>query len=311
MSKMATREAYGKALVELGKNHENIIVLDADLSKSTKTALFKKEFPNRFFSTGIAEANMIGVAAGLAAAGKVPFVSSFALFATGRAFEQIRNSVCYPNLNVKIAATHSGVTVGPDGGSHQSVEDIAIMRAIPNMTVLVPADGVSTKKMIKLAYEFDGPVYIRLGRPSVETIYNDDEFFAIGQAKQLANGHDATIIACGLMVQQAVEASKQLAKTGIKVRVLDMTTVKPLDIGAVIKAAEETGAIVTAEEHSVIGGLGSAVATLLAEQKPVPVQMVGVRDRFGQSGSPNELLVEYNLMATDIIEAVKKVINRK
>ncbi len=311
MSKVATRDAYGQALVELGGQYSDIIVLDADLSKSTKTAKFKETYPERFFSAGIAEANMMGVAAGLAAAGKVPFASTFAIFAAGRAFEQIRNSICYPDLNVKIAATHAGVTVGADGGSHQSIEDIALMRAVPNMTVLVPADGVSTAHLIKLAYQFAGPVYIRLGRTKVDTVYQKDDFFAIGEAKMVRDGKDATIIACGLMVQEALQAARELSLSGITTRVLDMATVKPLDIGAVLRAAKETKAIVTAEEHSIIGGLGSAVTSLLAEHHPVPVQMVGVRDRFGQSGDPAELLREYGLTADDIIAAVKKVISRK
>ena len=311
MSKQATRDAYGEVLVELGAQYSELVVLDADLSKSTRTAKFEKVYPERFFNAGIAEANMVGVAAGLAASGKMPFVSSFAVFAAGRAFEQIRNSICYPALNVKIAASHAGVTVGPDGGSHQAIEDIALMRVLPNMTVIVPADGVSTKALIKDAAKYDGPVYIRLGRSNVETIYTEDDFITIGQANTVREGSDVTIIACGIMVEQAILAAEQLAQEGLAARVLDMATIKPLDVGALLKAARETGAIVTAEEHSVIGGLGAAVASFLGEHNPTPLQMVGVRDRFGQSGTPEELLVEYALTAKDIVQAAQSVIKRK
>ncbi len=311
MSKQATRDAYGEVLVELGAQYSELVVLDADLSKSTRTAKFEKVYPERFFNAGIAEANMVGVAAGLAASGKMPFVSSFAVFAAGRAFEQIRNSICYPALNVKIAASHAGVTVGPDGGSHQAIEDIALMRVLPNMTVIVPADGVSTKALIRDAAKYDGPVYIRLGRSNVETIYTEDDFITIGQANTVREGSDVTIIACGIMVEQAILAAEQLAQEGLAARVLDMATIKPLDVGALLKAARETGAIVTAEEHSVIGGLGAAVASFLGEHNPTPLQMVGVRDRFGQSGTPEELLIEYALTAKDIVQAAQSVIKRK
>ena len=311
MSKQATRDAYGEVLVELGAQYSELVVLDADLSKSTRTAKFEKVYPERFFNAGIAEANMVGVAAGLAASGKMPFVSSFAVFAVGRAFEQIRNSICYPALNVKIAASHAGVTVGPDGGSHQAIEDIALMRVLPNMTVIVPADGVSTKALIRDAAKYDGPVYIRLGRSNVETIYTEDDFITIGQANTVREGSDVTIIACGIMVEQAILAAEQLAQEGLAARVLDMATIKPLDVGALLKAARETGAIVTAEEHSVIGGLGAAVASFLGEHNPTPLQMVGVRDRFGQSGTPEELLIEYALTAKDIVQAAQSVIKRK
>lgn len=311
MSKIATREAYGQTLKTLGEKYANIVVLDADLSKSTKTANFKAAFPERFISMGIAEANMMGVAAGLSTAGKVPFASTFAVFATGRAFEQIRNTICYPKLNVKIAATHAGISVGADGGSHQSIEDIAIMRALPNMTVIVPADGVETAALIEAAYHYDGPVYIRLGRSKVETIFNEDEFFAIGQSKQLTEGKDCTIFACGAMVQVAIQAVEKLSAEGIAVRLIDMSTIKPLDVGAVLKAAQETGAIVTAEEHSIIGGLGSAVAATLAEHQPVPLKMVGVRDCFGQSGSSDELFKAYGLTISDVMNAVKETMSRK
>ncbi len=311
MAKRATREAYGKALLELGREHEDIIVLDADLSGSTKTAVFGGEFPERFFNVGIAEGNLMGIAAGVATTGKVAFASTFAIFASARACEQIRNSICYPNLNVKIAATHAGITVGADGGSHQAIEDIAIMSAMPNMTVVVPGDGVSTEALIKQAYEYDGPVYIRLGRAKVEDVYKESEFFSIGQANKVKDGTDATIIVSGYSLNDAILAAKTLELEGLKVRVLDMSTIKPLDIGSVLKAAEETGAIVTVEEHNVIGGLGSMVASFLAEHLPTPIQMVGIRDVFGQSGEAEELIKEYNLTSKDIVEAVKEVIERK
>jgi transketolase len=311
MAKRATREAYGKALLELGQKHNDIIVLDADLSGSTKTAIFGKEFPNRFFNAGIAEGNMMGVAAGIATTGKIAFASTFAIFASARACEQIRNSICYPNLNVKIAATHAGITVGADGGSHQAIEDIAIMSAMPNMTVVVPGDGVSTEALIKQAYEYDGPVYIRLGRAKVEDVYDSSEFFSIGQANLVKKGNDATIIVCGYPLNDAIKAASSLEQKGISVRVVDMSTVKPLDMGSVLKAAKETGAIVTVEEHSVIGGLGSMVASFLAEHYPTPIQMVGLRDVFGQSGEADELIEEYNLTDSDIAHAVEEVIKRK
>lgn len=311
VTKIATREAYGEALVELGREFEDVVVLDADLTKSTKTARFKETFPDRFFNMGIAEANLMGVAAGLAAAGKVPFASTFAVFATGRAFEQIRNSIAYPKLNVKIAATHAGITVGADGGSHQSVEDIALMRAVPNMTVLVPADAVEAKALVKAAYHYNGPVYIRLGRPKVPVIFSPEDFFAIGQAQMIREGDHCTVIACGIMTAHALQAAEQLAEEHISVRIINMSTIKPLDVGVVLRAAAETGAIVTAEEHSIIGGLGSAVASVLAEHQPVPLKMVGIKDRFGESGSPDELLRAYGLMPDDIAAAVREVINRK
>ncbi len=311
MTKRATREAYGKALAELGEKNEDIIVLDADLSGSTKTAKFGGKFPERFFNSGVAEANMMGVAAGLATTGKVVFASTFAVFASQRACEQIRNSICYPDLNVKIAATHAGITVGPDGGSHQAIEDVAIMSAMPNMTVVVPGDGVSTEALIKQAYEYEGPVYIRMSRAKVEDVYPEDTFFSIGHANMLQDGKDATIIVSGYLLNSSIEAAKILKEQGINVRLLDMSTIKPLDIGSVLKAAKETKAIVTVEEHNVIGGLGSAVASFLAENYPTPIQMVGIRDVFGQSGQANELLKEYNLTPNDIVKAVKEVIERK
>ncbi|MEG6615139.1 transketolase family protein [Peptococcaceae bacterium 1198_IL3148] len=309
--KIATREAYGETLLALGKENPNVVVLDADLSKSTKTYDFGKHYPDRFFNVGIAEANLIGTGAGLAAAGKIPFCSTFAVFATGRAYDQIRNSVAYPHLNVKIAATHAGVTVGEDGGSHQSVEDIAIMRALPGFTIFVPADAVETDAAIRAAAEIEGPVYIRLGRSGVPVIHDENLKFIPGEAVQLRDGSDATIIATGIMVSAALEAAEQLAGQGVNVRVLDAHTIKPLDITAVVNAAQETGAIVTAEEHSIIGGLGSAVAETIAEHCPVPIKRVGVRDVFGESGKPAELLEHFGLTATDIVNAVQQVIKRK
>lgn len=309
--KIATREAYGETLLALGKENPNVVVLDADLSKSTKTYDFGKHYPDRFFNVGIAEANLIATSAGLAASGKIPFCSTFAVFATGRAYDQIRNSVAYPHLNVKIAATHAGVTVGEDGGSHQSIEDIAIMRALPGFTIFVPADAIETDAAIRAAAEIEGPVYIRLGRSGVPAIHDENFKFIPGEAVQLRDGTDATIIATGIMVSAALEAAKQLAVQGVMVRVLDAHTIKPLDITAVVNAAQETGAIVTAEEHSIIGGLGSAVAETIAEHHPVPLKRVGVKDVFGESGKPAELLEHFGLTAIEIVKAVQQVIKRK
>ena len=309
MSKIATREAYGKALVKLGKMNDDVVVLDADLSKSTKTNDFLKAYPNRFFNMGIAEQNLVGAACGFAAAGKVPFASTFAMFATGRAFEVIRNSVCYPKLNVKIAATHAGITVGEDGGSHQSVEDISLMRSIPNMTVVVPADGIEAEKMIFAAAEFDGPMYIRLGRSAVPTIFEEDYNFEIGKGVVLRDGNDATIIACGIMVNEALIAADMLKEENINARVINMSTIKPIDTDLIIKAAKETKAIVTAEEHSVIGGLGSAVSEVVSESNPIIVKKVGMNDCFGESGTPSDLLETYGLTAKNIVEKVKEALN--
>ncbi|MEW6621875.1 MAG: transketolase family protein [Bacillota bacterium] len=310
MQKIATRDAYGKTLVELGKKFDNLVVLDADLSKSTKTALFKEAYPNRFFNVGIAEQNLICAAAGLSLGGKVPFASTFAMFASGRGFEQIRNSVCYPRLNVKIAVTHAGITVGEDGASHQANEDVACMRAIPNMSVLVPADAVETEQIVEAAYHYDGPVYIRLGRLAVPVIYDESYKFQWGRASRLKEGRDASIIAIGLMVSKAIEAAELLAEEGIKVSVYNMSTVKPLDVQAIEEAAEN-GCIVTAEEHVLIGGLGSAVAEVLGERCPVPLERVGLKDTFGESGKPDELLKKYGLTAGDIAAAVIRAMDRK
>ena len=310
--KIATREAYGQALVTLGENYPNIVVLDADLAKSTKTIDFKKHYPDRFFDFGVAEQNMIGTAAGLAAAGKIPFCSTFAVFATGRAFDQVRNSVAYPRLNVKIGASHAGITVGEDGASHQSVEDLALMRAVPNMTIFIPADAPETRDAVQAAVEINGPVYIRLGRLGVPVLpRQEDAFFQPGKAVMLRQGCDATIIATGIMVHQALIAAEELAREGKQVRVLNIHTLKPLDVAAIVKAAEETGFLITAEEHSLIGGLGSAVAEVTGEYCPVPVKRVGLPDVFGESGKAEELLVKYGLTPQNLIAAVENLINKK
>jgi len=308
---IATRDAYGKALVELGHADQRIVALDADLSGSTKTAQFGKEFPGRFFNVGIAEANMVTMAAGLAAGGMVPFASTFAVFAAGRAFEQIRNSIAYAKLNVKIVATHAGVTVGEDGGSHQSVEDLAIMRALPNMTVLCPADGPETAAAIKAAAAHDGPVFVRLGRAKVPTVFSPDCNFRIGKATTLRDGSDLTFMTTGLMTAEALAAAEILQEERISARVVHHGSIKPLDVDAVLLAARETGAVVTAEEHSVIGGLGGAVCETLAEGFPIPVERVGLRDQFGQSGTAEELLSHYGLTAAHLVEAAERVLQRK
>lgn len=308
---MATREAYGRALAELGAENRNIVVLDADLSKSTKTDLFAARFPERFFNVGIAEQNLMGMAAGLALAGKIPFASSFAIFATGRAFEQVRNSICHARLNVKIVASHAGITVGEDGASHQAVEDIAIMRALPHMTVIVPADAVQTTQAVRAAAAHHGPVYLRLGRPAVPQIYDDGYRFTWGRADVLREGKDATVVACGIMVAKALEAATALAAEGVEVTVINMAMVKPLDAETLVAAARRTGAVVTAEEHSIVGGLGSAVAEVLGENCPVPMLRVGMPDVFGESGRPEELLEKYGLTAGHVAAAVRKVLARK
>ncbi len=305
--KIATRQAYGETLAALGEKDENIVVLDADLSGSTMTKIFASKFPDRFFNVGIAEQNLYGIAAGLAVSGKVVFASTFAMFATGRAFEIIRNSIAYPHANVKICATHAGVTVGEDGGSHQCIEDIALMRTIPGMVVLNPADAVSASKLIEKAYEIDGPVYVRLGRAAVPKIYDDKKDLEVGKAVKIREGKDYTIIATGVMVNEALIASETLKAEGIDVRVLDMHTIKPIDEEAIISAAKETKGIVTVEEHTVMGGLGSAVSEVIVRNHPVPMEFVGIKDVFGQSGKPAELLKEYNLTADDIVKAVKQL----
>lgn len=311
MEKQATREAYGQALEALGAARQDVVVLDADLSKSTKTNMFQNKFPERFFNMGIAEQNLMGVAAGFAAAGKVPFASTFAVFATGRAYDQIRNSICYPRLNVKIAATHAGITVGEDGGSHQALEDINLMRGLPNMTVLVPADGPEAYNAVMAAAEVEGPVYIRLGRSAVPTITDPDEAFVIGKGKCLREGADVTLIACGMMVAVALDAAELLAAEGVSAAVIDMSTIKPIDRALISEWAGKTGAVVTAEEHNVIGGLGSAVAEVLALDKPVPMEMVGIEDVFGESGTAAALVEKYGLTKEHIADAAKRAIARK
>ncbi|MGE5329942.1 MAG: transketolase family protein [Deltaproteobacteria bacterium] len=311
--KIATREAYGNTIAEIGEKYSDMVVLDADLSKSTFTCKFAEKFPDRFFNMGIAEANLTSVAAGLASCGKIPFVSTFAIFATGRAYDQVRNSIAYPNLNVKIAATHAGISVGEDGASHQSIEDIALMRAIPGMTVICPADGIETALAVKAVVEYKGPVYLRLGRLALPTVYDNPEAckFEIGKSITLQEGTDATIIATGLMVQEAIEAHKILQNEGINVRIINMHTIKPIDEKAIIDAAYQTGRIVTAEEHSIVGGLGEAVASITARSCPVPIAMVGVKDVFGRSGKPAELLKHYGLTASDIVTAVKSLFKKE
>lgn len=312
MANVATREAYGEALAELGKENKNVVVLDADLSKSTKTAVFQKACPERFFDMGIAEGDMMTTAAGFAACGKIPFASTFAIFATGRAYEQIRNSICYPELNVKIAATHAGLTVGEDGASHQSVEDMSLMRSIPNMVVLNPSDDVETKCAIKAAAEYKGPVYIRLGRAAVPTLNDFEGYkFEIGKAVTLKEGTDVTLFATGIMVSAAVEACEMLKNQGVSAEVINIHTLKPLDVEAVVKSAQKTGAVVTCEEHSIIGGLGSAVCEALSENHPVPVCRLGINDKFGESGKPNQLLEKYHLTASDIVEKAMQVLKKK
>ena len=311
VKKVATRVGYGAALLELGKKRDDFIVMDADLAAATQTGMFKKEFPERFYDCGIAEQNMMGIAAGVAATGKKVIVSSFAMFAAGRAFEQIRNSIAYPHLNVIIGATHAGISVGEDGASHQCCEDIALMRSIPGMTIINPADETEAKKAVFAAIEADGPVYMRFGRLAVPVIFDEDYKFEIGKGVELKEGNDVTIIATGLMVNEALEAYELLKAEGINARIINMATIKPLDNDIVLKAAKETGAIVTAEEHSVIGGLGSAVSELLSENYPVPIVKLGVNDTFGHSGPAPKLLDEFGLRAVNIVEKAKKAISMK
>ncbi|ACB85779.1 transketolase family protein [Natranaerobius thermophilus] len=309
--KIPTRKAYGETLIELGQERSDIVVLDADLSKSTKTAGFQKEFPERFFNVGISEADLMGTAAGFATTGKTVFASTFAIFATGRAYDQVRNSICYPKLNVKIAATHCGLTVGEDGASHQMLEDMALMRALPNMKVMVPADATSARALVKEAASFKGPCYIRLGRPGVPVIYEEGEQFTIGQGKLLKKGEDVTIVACGHMVERANKAAEELKEQGISAEVLDMYSVKPIDKQLIIDSAKKTGAVVTAEEHNMFGGLGEAVASVLTEKCPVPLRKVAVNDTFGESGKAEDLMDKYGLTSQDIVEQSKNVIKFK
>ncbi len=305
--KMATRQAYGKKLVELGETNKNLVVMDADLSKSTMTAEFGKAYPERFFNMGIAEQNMYGAAAGLALSGKVVCASTFAMFAAGRAFEIIRNSIGYTNANVKICATHAGITVGEDGASHQTFEDIALMRSIPGMTVINPSDGVSAGKLLEQAVAMEGPCYVRLGRAAVPVCYDESAEIVLGKGNQVRDGKDVAIIATGIMVNEALMAAEELAAAGIDARVIDIHTIKPLDEEIIVKAAQECGKIVTAEEHSVIGGLGSAVAEVVTQKAPVKMAYVGQKDTFGESGKPDQLKEKYGMTAADIVAAVKSL----
>ena len=307
--KIATRDSYGNALVECAKENENIVVLDADLAEATKTIIFQKAYPERHIDCGIAESNMIGIAAGLAATGKIPFASSFAMFAAGRAFEQIRNSVGYPHLNVKIGATHAGISVGEDGATHQCNEDIALMRTIPGMVVINPADDVEARAAVKAAIEHDGPVYLRFGRLAVPVINDNDDYkFELGKGVTLKEGSDVTIIATGLCVSETLEAAKMLEADGISAKVINIHTIKPLDEELVVAAAKETGKVVTVEEHSVIGGLGSAVCDCLSEKAPTPVMKIGVNDVFGESGPALKLIEKYGLDAKSIYNKVKSFV---
>lgn len=303
--KIATRQSYGETLVELGKVNEKIVVLDADLSEATKTSLFKKEFPNRFFDMGIAEQDMIGASAGMATCGQIPYASTFAMFATGRAYDQIRNSIAYPKLNVKICATHAGITVGEDGATHQMLEDINMMRALPNMTVMCTSDDTQTRWAVKEVAKYNGPVYLRLCRLATPVIYDENQKFEIGKGVQIGDGTEATVIAMGVTVSQALKAKEELEKQGINIRVIDMHTIKPIDKELIIKCAKETKKIVTIEDHSIIGGLGTAVCEVLSENYPVKVIRMGVKDTFGKSGKAEELLKYFKLTANDIIEICK------
>ena len=306
--KIATRQAYGEALVELGKEYDNLIVMDADLSGSTKTAMFAKEYPQRFFNMGIAEQNMYGAAAGLALSGKIVCASTFAMFATGRAFEVIRNSIGYTHANVKVCASHAGITVGEDGASHQTFEDIALMRTIPGMTVVNPSDAVATKKLLRQIVAMDGPCYFRVGRAAVPVFYDESDEIVLGKGNLIRDGKDVSIIATGIMVSAAYEAAEKLAAEGIDARVIDIHTIKPIDEEIIIKAAAETGAIVTAEEHGVIGGLGDAVAQVAVKNQPCRMAMIGQQDTFGESGKPDQLLAKYHMTAEDIAEAVQQIL---
>ncbi|MBQ8119655.1 MAG: transketolase family protein [Ruminococcus sp.] len=312
IKKIATRESYGNALAELGDKYENLYVFDADLAAATKTGIFKKKFPDRFFDCGIAESNMMGVAAGMAATGKIPFVSTFAMFAAGRAFEQVRNSIGYPHLNVKIGATHAGISVGEDGATHQCNEDIALMRTIPGMTVIIPADDVEAKAAVEAAINYEGPVYMRFGRLAVP-VFNDPATykFEIGKGIKLRDGNDITIVATGLMVYEAIEAAKTLAQQGIEATVINIHTIKPIDKDIIIEAAKKTNLVLTVEEHSVIGGLGEAVCDVLCENYPTKVVKIGVNDEFGHSGPAAELLKQYGLCAENIVNKAAEAVKSK
>ncbi|MCX7746370.1 MAG: transketolase family protein [Clostridia bacterium] len=310
-TKIATREAYGNALAEFGVD-SRIVVLDADLSKSTRTEIFKKKYPERFFNMGIAEANMMSAAAGLAACGKIVFASTFSMFAAGRAYEQVRNSISYPRLNVKIGASHAGITVGEDGASHQTIEDIALMRVLPNMVVISPADAVEAKWAVKAAIEHDGPVYLRLARLAAPVVFDESTYqYEFGKGVTVYEGSDVTLVATGYMLHKAIEAKDVLAQEGISARVINIHTIKPIDKDIIVKAASETGAIVTVEEHSIIGGLGSAVSEILVENCPAPLKRVGVEDKFGKSGKPDELLQMYGLTVENIVAKAKEAVKMK
>ncbi|XOQ44021.1 MAG: Transketolase, C-terminal subunit [Clostridium sp.] len=311
MVKKATRESYGLALTQLGDEFPNIVVLDADLAEATKTGFFKKKFPERFVDCGIAEGNMMGIAAGLATCGKIPFATSFAMFATGRAFEQVRNSVCYPHLNVKVVGTHAGISVGEDGATHQCIEDIALMRCLPGMTVICPSDHYETVAAVRAAAEHEGPVYLRLSRLAVESFNNSDDYkFELGKGITLRDGKDITIVATGLMVSRALEAVKLLEEKGIDARLINIHTIKPIDRDLILKAAKETGKIITVEEHNVIGGLGDAVAGVLSEELPTPLRKIGVNDQFGHSGPAADLLEQFGLCASHIAEVAEEFLKK-
>ncbi len=303
--KKATRQSYGEILETLGEKNEKIVVLDADLSAATKTSIFAKKIPDRFFDMGIAEANMMGVAAGMASCGKIPFVSTFAAFAAGRAYDQIRSSICYPNLNVKICATHCGITVGEDGATHQMLEDLALMRALPNMTVISPSDDVQTKWLIEEISKVDGPVYVRLARLATPVIYEETQKFEIGKAIQIGEGTDATVFATGVVVPEAIKAKEILEKEGIHIRVVDVHTIKPIDKEMIIKSAKETKKLISIEDHSIIGGLGSAIAEVLTEEYPCKLLRMGMKDVFGKSGNAVELLKYFGLTSEEIIKVIK------
>lgn len=305
-NKKATRQSYGEALLELGKNNENVVVLDADLAGATKTNIFAKEIPERFFDMGIAEQDMIGTAAGFATCGKIPYASTFAVFATGRVYDQIRNSICYPNLNVKICATHCGITVGEDGATHQMLEDINLMRGLPNMTVISPADDTEAKWAVNEASKINGPVYIRFGRAATPVIYDEDYEFKLGKAIEFGKGTDATVFATGIMVAESLKAKEELEKEGINIRVVDIHTIKPIDKDIIIKSAKETKKLISIEEHSIIGGLGSAIAEVLVENYPAKLTRMGMKDCFGKSGKASELLEYFGLTSKKIIEEIKK-----
>lgn len=305
------RQGWADALIELGEKNPRVVVLDADLSKSTLTCQFRDKFPKKFFNIGIAEQNMMNVAGGMSLTGLIPFVTTYGVFVSGRAWEQIRTTVCYGNLNVKIGGAHGGISVGPDGATHQALEEIAIMRVLPHMTVIVPADYYETKKAVLASMQIDGPVYIRFGREKVPVVSQPDDEFVVGKAKIMKEGADLSIIACGAMVVEALEAAMELLKEGIKAEVINLHTIKPIDSEAIISSARKTGAVVTAEEHQLFGGMGSAVAEVLVQNVPVPVEMVGIDDTFGESGQPRELMEKYGITAKEIIEKARKVMGRK